>query len=381
MRGFLIACALLFTVAQGLESDIKRHQKQFSLFSVVQFDNLACTAGGASSDTPTGVCYTSTECSDKGGIPSGNCANGFGVCCVVKTSTCGTTVAQNCSYIQNPSFPTGYAPTTATNCQFKVKPLGTSKKNQIFANLMCPFSTYLSFLDICQLRLDFLKLQISAKAATGACGTNTLTINGPTARDPPVLCGTITGQHIYVENGRSKDDTTLTFAQQGAASTWNIKVMQIECESVMRAPDGCLQYYTGNGGSFKSLTRGDNLRMLQQTFYNICFRREENMCEIDYSVTTAGSFQLGVGVATNKGQAITNPGTAPNFAMAEALLTIPGAQNLGYGGEKLSNVAASVVDSVVRASTLPFSVLNSGTVIQGNQANQGFDLSWNQVPC
>ena len=68
--------------------------------------------------------------------------------------------------------------------------------------------------------------------------------------------------------------------------------------------------------------------------------------------------------------------------MAEALLTIPGAQNLGYGGEKLSNVAASVVDSVVRASTLPFSVLNSGTVVQGAaQANQGFDLSWNQVPC
>merc|ERR1711860_236602 len=233
---------------------------------------------------------------------------------------------------------------------------------------------------ICQLRLDFLKLQISAKAATGACGTNTLTIDGPTARDPPVLCGTITGQHIYVENGRSKDDTTLTFAQQGAASTWNIKVMQIECESVMRAPDGCLQYYTGNGGSFKSLIRGDNLRMLQQTFYNICFRREENMCEIDYSVTTAGSFQLGAGV--NAGKAITNPGGAPpNFGEAEALLTIPGAQNLGYGGEKLSNVAASVVDSVVRASTLPFSVLNSGTVVQGLQANQGFDLSWNQVPC
>merc|ERR1711860_161264 len=99
-----------------------------------------------------------------------------------------------------------------------------------------------------------------------------------------------------------------------------------------------------------------------------------------------GSFQLGVGVVANAGKAITNPAgvvpaVVPNFAMAEALLTIPGAQNLGYGGEKLSNVAASVVDSVVRASTLPFSVLNSGTVIQGNQDNQGFDLSWNQVPC
>ena len=29
------------------------------------------------------------------------------------------------------------------------------------------------------------------------------------------------------------------------------------------------------------------------------------MCEIDYSVTTAGSFQLGVGVALNMGKAIT----------------------------------------------------------------------------
>ena len=71
-----------------------------------------------------------------------------------------------------------------------------------------------------------------------------------------------------------------------------------------RAPDGCLQYYTGTGGSFKSLTRGDNMRMLQQTFYSICFRREENMCEIDYSVTTAGSFQLGYGVLANAGKAI-----------------------------------------------------------------------------
>ena len=114
--------------------------EQFSLFSVVQFDNLACTvSGGANTDTPTGVCYTSTECSDKGGIPSGNCANGFGVCCVVKTSTCGTTVAQNCSYIQNPSFPTGYAPTAATNCEFKVKPLGTSKENNRFLLPDVPF--------------------------------------------------------------------------------------------------------------------------------------------------------------------------------------------------------------------------------------------------
>jgi len=224
-----------------------------------------------------------------------------------------------------------------------------------------------------------LKLSISGKAATGAC-TNQLTINGPTARDPPVLCGTITGQHIYVENGRSKDDTTLTFNQQGASSTWNIKIMQIECESAMRAPDGCLQYYTGTGGSFKSLTRGDNMRMLQQTFYSICFRREENMCEIDYSVTTAGSFQLGVGMAANAGKAINDAGAvAPAFNMAEALLLIEGAPKLGYGGERLSNTAAAVQDAVIRGG---FFVQNSGTVdATGAQPNQGFDLTYHQVPC
>ena len=45
------------------------------------------------------------------------------------------------------------------------------------------------------MRLEFETLQVSDKQATGLCGTNTLTINGPTATDPPVLCGTLTGQH------------------------------------------------------------------------------------------------------------------------------------------------------------------------------------------
>ena len=54
------------------------------------------------------------------------------------------------------------------------------------------------FSAICQIRLDFLKLEI-AKQADGTCVagavTNNLNINGPTALDPPELCGTLTGQH------------------------------------------------------------------------------------------------------------------------------------------------------------------------------------------
>lgn len=40
MRGFLIACALLFTVAQGLESDIPRHKSNYFPFSLFWFKNF-----------------------------------------------------------------------------------------------------------------------------------------------------------------------------------------------------------------------------------------------------------------------------------------------------------------------------------------------------
>ena len=75
---------------------------------------------------------------------------------------------------------------------------------------------------------------------------------------------------------------------------------------------------------------------------------------------------------------------APTFANAQALLTIPGAARLAYGGAKLSNKHGETADGVVRGSTLPFVVLNSGTVQTGGAArmdNTGFDLTWNQVPC
>ena len=70
-----------------------------------------------------GTCFTSSECANRGGAASGNCAAGFGyknyfnalpvifvtsckcfrfgVCCIFLISASGGTVDQNCSYIQN----------------------------------------------------------------------------------------------------------------------------------------------------------------------------------------------------------------------------------------------------------------------------------------
>ena len=117
----------------------------------------------------------------------------------------------------------------------------------------------------------------------GAC-TDSLTIDGPTRRDPTPLCGNLMGQHVYVETGRSTTATTLTF-DSTMASSWRVKVSYIECNSRSRAPEGCLQYYTGVSGEFKSFSFNDmDTNMLFSTDYCLCIRRENGFCSIDYSV-------------------------------------------------------------------------------------------------
>ena len=74
----------------------------FSIFNVVQFKNEACVSSSTtmSQGSRNGTCYTSEECDEKGGKAEGNCASGFGVCCVFLEKECGTTINQNCTYIQ-----------------------------------------------------------------------------------------------------------------------------------------------------------------------------------------------------------------------------------------------------------------------------------------
>ncbi len=60
-----------------------------------------------------GTCYTTQECQDRGGSASGNCAQGFGVCCVFTITSTNDQINQNCTYVQNPGYPAGTTATTA----------------------------------------------------------------------------------------------------------------------------------------------------------------------------------------------------------------------------------------------------------------------------
>merc|ERR1711981_761487 len=237
------------------ESSDEKKAKVFSLFTVVNFPNDECTA--KSDTTMKGTCYTSSECGAKSGTNDGNCAAGFGVCCTFTVSTCGSSVTKNGTYIENPSYPTTY--TTTGSCSYKVTPVSS---------------------DICQLRLDFDNFAISYNSATTGLCTDSFAMTGPSGQNPLTLCGTLTNQHIYIENARSTSTTTLAFTI-ATGGTWKIRVAQIECHNLARAYPDCDQYLTGVSGIVKSYN-WPNIQ-LRNTDYTFCIRREVGYCGIQYT--------------------------------------------------------------------------------------------------
>merc|ERR1711976_286938 len=303
-----------------------RDKKVLSLFSVVTFPNQQCT--GESSTTTKkvlGTCFSSTECSDKGGVADGNCASGFGVCCTFLVSDCGSTVSNNCTYIQNPSYPASY--TTA-----------------------------------------------------GAC-VDSFGVTVGSSRVYQSLCGTNSGEHVYLETGRATTAQKLTFTL-GATSTvaqWRVKVSQIECSATWKAPADCYQYYTGVSGSAQSFNYPSPL--VDGLMYSICVRQETGFCAIEWSAaaTTIDSFHLSTIAAPTVGLAL------GATASGAAYIHIPGSDNGNYAGGHLSDDGTTTAanqestDGVVQGSGQLFHVeVNSHDV---DADTVGFNLVWNQVPC
>merc|ERR1719367_1882270 len=234
--GVLLGCSLIV-----LAKPNTKDEKAFSLFSVVSFKNAPCqTTDGktGSGVNRNGTCYSATECSDNGGKASGNCASGFGVCCLfVLSSTSKLTVSENNTYIQNPSFPSVYSETSAL----------TYTINKCAAS-------------VCSVRLDFETFATagptSTAEATGGVCTDSFVVTGTSGLSTPVICGSNAGQHIYMEMGNSgsSDTATLAFTFSGTSTirTWELKATQIPCGANYKPPDGCLQWHTTLSGRFQT---------------------------------------------------------------------------------------------------------------------------------
>ncbi|XP_059094264.1 uncharacterized protein LOC131889223 isoform X1 [Tigriopus californicus] len=353
----------------------KDESRFLSLFTIVSFQNDPCTSGSGNN----GTCYSSSDCARLGGSSSGSCASGFGVCCLF-TKTCGESTSNNCTYFQNNGYPSTFD--NVGSCQLTV-----NKANS----------------NVCQLRLDYDNLVLAQPEATDhVCQDDQFIISG--GAPIPAICGTNTGTHMYVDMGlASSSPVVLTAVTSGAsfARSFSVKVTQIECNSLVRAPDGCLQYFTGVSGQILSFNynSGSGLQ-LSNTDYSVCVRMERNFCGIQYNACTdtvntpAMSFSITGG----------NPalGSVVGTSCNTDWITIPCATNsnsptqTGTPSICVDRICGMVFNSVTTAAGSPSVPVNSfvkpfninvhtdgleGTSTPAQTSNRGFCLNYVQQPC
>merc|ERR1712113_185271 len=373
MRTILAVLGVLAVSTIGSTNDVNdsRHAKAFSLFSIVQFPNQQCTA--SSSTTTYGTCYTSSECTSKGGSSDGNCAAGFGVCCVITTSTCSTTISTNTTYIRNPNYPGSYTPSSTGSCAYTISKISD---------------------DICQLRLDFQTFSgFATTTPIGAC-SDYMTAAGQTGKDPPSICGTNTAYHMYVEFGATSTDTisiTNTYGSTTTAKTFNILARQISCTASYKAPTDCTQYFTGVSGSVLSYSYG---QLLKSQYYTNCIRTEAGYCAIQWkqsSTTSPDPFGFIITTSTTAGAGGSSTTLCTSGFVAIPDLSMDGitAINVPLGVSAFQSEVCGSVFGVEGQSTSAALISRKQPFILGvytdttsaQTSSTGFNLDYTQLPC
>ena len=134
------------------------------------------------------------------------------------------------------------------------------------------------------------------------CDKDRFTISNPGGTAPQTVCGTLTGEHMYIDSSIECNDLSVVYGkgQPNPKRSWNILVTQLPCDYANLAPSGCTQYFYGAvGGTIKTFNFDGGLHLADQD-QNICIRRESNNCRICYSSKVVTDFQVSGGAATSK---------------------------------------------------------------------------------
>lgn len=296
--------ALMATTVVAIDNHVPKRKRAIGIFNVVKFPNDACNSNSASMN---GTCYTAEECASRDGTASGECAEGYGVCCVL-TVACGASTTENSTYLsQDASANPATDSDTSRSCTYTICPQTTS---------------------VTRIRLDLTTFVIAAPYQTGLTG------NPGTAQDDaanaighcvndqfsvtgaPVICGTNTGQHMIVDTDGAKC-VTATFSYGLVASTsrsYTIKVTQFESSNEMGGPTGCLQFFTGETGTvstFNWIDPATSTHLANQN-YDVCVRALIDKCSICWTPTTVGT------IAIRGSFGVSNAGSAAGATMAKS---------------------------------------------------------------
>ncbi|CAL4098461.1 unnamed protein product [Meganyctiphanes norvegica] len=245
--------------------------------------------------------------------------------------------------------------------------------------------------NICQVRLDFIELELSEPEMDGQCVKDVFLVTGGIS-SPPLICGYNSGQHMYVEvdsAGGSLHLTVYRSATSPETNNWNIKVSQISCNSRYRAPYGCLQYYTTTEGTVRSFnfkqdspTAADGTREVAGLDYGVCVHKPGGCYGIIWSRNTTGGdygFTLTTDVYSLIPELLGTPAASATGAdcMTDYVL-IPGgvddlqAQNDHYCGAGFpESVTSTVAPFVLYYHTDADEALDSGS--------RGFSLNYQLI--
>jgi len=368
--------------------------KNIGIFNVVKFPNEPCNSGG----TKNGTCYTSEECESKKGKSEGSCAEGYGVCCVFSEG-CGDVTAENGTYFESSAGLTGACNLRVCKCQT----------------------------DICQMRLDFMTFVIhgpsTADATVGEilagdaiaatkgtdvtaqtqCQEDQFSVTSPGGISPPVICGTNTGYHMYVDASDSCNTLSFQLSTTTFTRSWAIQITQYSCTYNNLAPQGCTQYFFGSTtGTLETFNWANKVHLANQD-QAICIRRERNTCQVCYSAAANSDFLIS-GMDTNAqfaacGSVGVNDANAGKLTNIDRLI-IPAPENeagvavdgadSAFCGAELGNMADDN-DATICSKRLPFMVRFqsdgyefAGEFAAGQAAmmsHQGFTISYKLNAC
>merc|ERR1712172_372254 len=381
----------LFFVASASAAAVPKG-RVLGLFSVVTFPNGECTT--ISTPAMSGICVTAEECANGGdtiAVASGNCASGFGVCCMRRIVAPGS-ITQDLTHIQNADFP---GSETALNGD--PAPAIIPRAVNIMGGA-----------NICAIKLEFINVVLNAPNG-GVCADE-ITVTTP-ARNPgagfgiEALCGTLTGQHIYVDvntvGGAMAATVNINTAAAIGARMWKILVRQIECNDVNLPPAGCLQYHTGLAGqitSFNGALAANAQQMIVNQNYLICIRQADGMCSVTYREARVSTGAIGATIDSfNVGaSAVAAPAAGEALGPSGIGATCIAIQAAIIGGNGKSPGTAVIIEPVGQicggvfsgrdAELLPGTVTGEFEVqvfVDGTatQPNSGFDLIYGQNPC
>jgi len=127
------------------------------------------------------------------------------------------------------------------------------------------------------------------------CIDDQFSVTSPGNAAPPVICGTNTGDHMYVnvETGSTCSDMVFSLSSSSTVQrSWAIKITQYSCDYINKAPEGCLQWFFGSTtGTIQSFNWANKQHLADQN-QNICVRRESNTCQICYTQSSDDDFKI-----------------------------------------------------------------------------------------